>query len=139
MFCIPLCAELHEGVADIRQLQNKAAPVINGRAKVSITSLMAAMAADLVAVMGKKCLIVLDAYFAVGPVFVILKNVVDSNGNRLMHIVTRAKNNVVGYGRPPCKTGRPGRPPLTPPWQRDFLACGTWSLTWSSVFSPYGH
>ena len=110
MFCIPLCAELHEGVADIRQLQNKAAPVINGRAKVSITSLMAAMAADLVAVMGKKCLIVLDAYFAVGPVFVILKNVVDSNGNRLMHIVTRAKNNVVGYGRPPCKTGRPGRP-----------------------------
>ena len=84
--------------------------MVNGRAKVSITSLMAAMAADLAAVMGRKCLLVLDAYFAVGPVFVILKKVLDRNGKRLVHIVTRAKNNVVGYGRPPGKTGARGRP-----------------------------
>jgi len=71
---------------------------------------MAAMAADLVATMGKKCLLVLDAYFAVGPVFAILKKVVDLNGQRLVHIVTRAKSNVVGYGDPPDKTGKPGRP-----------------------------
>jgi hypothetical protein len=71
---------------------------------------MAAMAADLVATMGKKCLLVLDAYFAVGPVFAILKNVVDHNGQRLIHIVTRAKSNVVGYDDPPDKTGKPGRP-----------------------------
>ena len=56
---------------------------------------MAAMAADLVAVIGKKCLLVLDAYFAVGPVFVILKQVADHSGQRLVHIVTRAKSNVV--------------------------------------------
>ncbi len=68
------------------------------------------MAADLVATMGKKCLLVLDAYFAVGPVFAILKNVVDHNGQRLIHIVTRAKSNVVGYDDPPDKTGKPGRP-----------------------------
>ncbi len=68
------------------------------------------MAADLVATMGKKCLLVLDAYFAVGPVFAILKKVVDLNGQRLVHIVTRAKSNVVGYGDPPDKTGKPGRP-----------------------------
>jgi hypothetical protein len=71
---------------------------------------MAAMAADLVATMGKKCLLVLDAYFAVGPVFAILKKVVDLSGQRLVHIVTRAKSNVVAYGKPPDKTGRPGRP-----------------------------
>lgn len=68
------------------------------------------MAADMVAVMAKRCLLVLDAYFAVGPVFVILKQVVDCNGQRLVHIVTRAKSNVVAYLDPPAKTGGPGRP-----------------------------
>jgi hypothetical protein len=71
---------------------------------------MASMAADMVAVMGKGCLLILDAYFAVGPVFSILKNVVDHNGQRLVHIVTRAKSNVVGYEDPPLKTGGRGRP-----------------------------
>ena len=71
---------------------------------------MAAMAADLVKTMGKRCLLVLDAYFAVGPVFLILKKVVNHNGHRLIHIVTRAKSNVVGYADPPDKTGKPGRP-----------------------------
>ena len=68
------------------------------------------MAADLVAAIGKRCLLVLDAYFAVGPVFVILKQVVDHSGRRLVHIVTRAKSNVVGYRNPPPKTGARGRP-----------------------------
>jgi len=110
LFCIPLCAELHEGVADIRRLQNKADPLIDGRAKVSITTLMAAMAADLVAAMGRRCLLVLDAYFAVGPVLAILKKVVDPDGRPLVHVVTRAKSNVVGYGDPLPKTGLRGRP-----------------------------
>jgi hypothetical protein len=110
LFCIPLCAELHEGIAEIRRLQNKADPVIDGRPKVSITTLMATMAADLSTAMGKRCLLVLDAYFAVGPVFAILKRVVGPNGQRLVHIVTRAKNNAVGYDDPPAKTGCRGRP-----------------------------
>lgn len=71
---------------------------------------MAAMAADLVVVMGKRCLLVLDAYFAVGPVFKLLKKVVDADGQRLVHVVTRAKSNVVGYEPPPVKTGGRGRP-----------------------------
>jgi len=71
---------------------------------------MAAMAADLVAVIGKRCLLVLDAYFAVGPVFAILKQVADHSGQHLVHIITRAKSNVVGYGNSPAKTGRRGRP-----------------------------
>ena len=110
IFCIPLCAELHEGVETVRQFQQKSRPMINGQAKVSVTSLMAAMAADLVSAVGKRCILVLDAYFAVGPVFTILEQVRDVSGERLVHVVTRAKSNVVGYKDPPPKTGAPGRP-----------------------------
>jgi len=101
---------LHEGVETIRQFQNKAEPVVKDKPKVSVTSLMAAMAAELVSVVGKRCIIVLDAYFAVGPVFLILRQILDGSGNHLLHIVTRAKSNVVGYQDPPPKTGCPGRP-----------------------------
>jgi hypothetical protein len=52
----------------------------------------------------------LDAYFAVGPVFLYLSQAVNADGKRLIHIVTRAKSNVVAYKDPPPKTGRPGRP-----------------------------
>jgi hypothetical protein len=68
------------------------------------------MAADLVAAMGRRCLLVLNAYFAVGPVLAILKKVVDPDGRPLVHVVTRAKSNVVGYGDPLSKPGRRGRP-----------------------------
>jgi hypothetical protein len=85
-------------------------PVVNGRVKVSVTSLMAAMAADAVAAMGKRCLLVLDAYFAVGPVFAILKAVADGNGQQLVHVVTKAKSNVVGYEVPTHQPGGRGRP-----------------------------
>ena len=68
------------------------------------------MAAELVSVVSKRCIIVLDAYFAVGPVFLILKQTLDGRGKRLIHMVTRAKKNVVAYHDPPPKTGLPGRP-----------------------------
>jgi hypothetical protein len=110
ILCIPLCAELHEGVEALRRFQKKTAPLVDGQPKVSITSLMAAMAAELVPALGKRCLLVLDAYFAVGPVFAILKSVRDAAGVRLVHVVTRAKNNVVAYTDAPSKTGRRGRP-----------------------------
>jgi hypothetical protein len=84
--------------------------VVNGHSKVSVTSLMAAMAVELVTSVGEKCIIVLDAYFAVGPVFFILKQALDESGNRLLHIVTRAKSNVVGFKDPPPKTRGRGRP-----------------------------
>jgi hypothetical protein len=71
---------------------------------------MASMAIGLVKDLNTDCIIVLDAYFAVGPVLLILKTLIDSNGHRLVHLVTRAKSNVVGYEDPPPKTGRKGRP-----------------------------
>jgi len=39
--------------------------------------------------------------FAVGPVFLILRTLTSSNGGRFVHLVTRAKSNVVGYEDPP--------------------------------------
>jgi hypothetical protein len=105
-----LCAELHEGVEKLRQFQNKQEPIINGKEKVSVTSLMATMAVELVNCLNAKCIIVLDAYFAVGPVFLVLKDAVNTNKERLVHIVTRAKSNVAGYQDPPSKTVGRGRP-----------------------------
>lgn len=71
---------------------------------------MASMAVNLVEGLNKNCLIVLDAYFAVGPVFLILKSLLNSQGQRLAHLVTRAKSNVVGYEDPPPPSGAKGRP-----------------------------
>jgi len=71
---------------------------------------MASMAVNLVEGLNKNCVIVLDAYFAVGPVFLILKSLLNSQGQRLAHLVTRAKSNVVGYEDPPPQSGAKGRP-----------------------------
>jgi hypothetical protein len=71
---------------------------------------MAAMAGEVVSVLDERCIIVLDAYFAVGPVFFILRQILDGQGRRLIHVVTKAKSNVVAYEDPPPKTAGPGRP-----------------------------
>ncbi len=68
------------------------------------------MAVDLIKGLDRKGLLVLDAYFAVGAVFLILKTLVDETGTRLLHLVTRAKSNIVGYEDPPPKTGKRGAP-----------------------------
>lgn len=94
----------------LRKFQHKAQPAVDVQAKLTVTSLMAAMAAAVVSALGKRCLLVLDAYFAVGPVFAILKQVRDDAGQRLVHIVTRAKSNVVAFADAPPKTGGRGRP-----------------------------
>ena len=65
---------------------------------------MAAMAVDLVKGLSSECIVALDAYFAVGPVFLILKEATRETGQRLAHIVTRAKSNVVAYKDPPGST-----------------------------------
>lgn len=94
----------------LRKFQNKPEPTVRGHAKVSITSLMAAMVGDVVLSLKKQCIIVLDAYFAVGPVFLILKEILDTHGAYLVHVVTRAKDNIVGFEPPPPRTGRRGAP-----------------------------
>ena len=85
-------------------------PVVDGEVKTSVTTLMAFMAGEVIKGICAPCLLVLDAYFAVGPVFRMIKQVVGEQGQRLAHIVTRAKSNVVAYEDPPPKTGRRGAP-----------------------------
>jgi hypothetical protein len=110
IFCVPLCAELHEGAEALRKLQGKPEPVVNGKSKVSVTTLMASMAVDLINGLGSECIVILDAYFSVGPVFLVLRKAATSTGERLAHLITRAKSNAVGYEDPPPKSGRPGAP-----------------------------
>ena len=97
-------------MTDLRSYQNKPLPVVDGEVKTSVTTLMAFMAAGVVRRMNRPFLLVLDAYFAVGPVFTILKDVVDAHGQRLVHVITRAKSNAVGYQDPPPRTGLRGAP-----------------------------
>ena len=48
IFCVPLAAELHEGVETLRNFQGKPQPAATAEAKTSVTTLMAAMVCDLV-------------------------------------------------------------------------------------------
>ena len=91
IFCVPLRAELHEGAEQLREFQEKPAPSFNGKSKVSVTTLMASMAANLVEELNTDCIIVLDAYFSVGPVFLICKEIMKKNGQRLLHVVTQPR------------------------------------------------
>ncbi len=54
--------ELHEGVEKLRRIQNKAEPVINGKAKVSVTTLMATMVADFVTNLGAKSTVIVNLF-----------------------------------------------------------------------------
>ena len=91
-------------------MQGKKPPVIGDNEKTSVTTLMAALAVQSISEIGAQTLLVLDAYFAVGPVFLLLKQATDVAGQRIAHMVTRAKNNVVAYEDPPPKTKRRGAP-----------------------------
>jgi hypothetical protein len=71
---------------------------------------MASMAADLIKGLDREGIVVLDTYFAVGPVFLILKQLTNEAGERLAHLVTQAKSNVVAYEDPPPRTGKRGAP-----------------------------
>jgi len=114
-FCIPLAAELHEGVAALRRLQGKEAPGIDGVEKTTIVTLMVKLLEAAAHNIARPCVAVLDAFFAAAPMFAIAKAAVGDNGERLLHVIVRAKDNIVvnetlpadycGRGRPP-KYGR---------------------------------
>ena len=110
-FCIPICAEIHEGAAALRELQSKQSPKVNGTEKTTISTLMAKLLVDRAKLFTEPCVGVLDAYFAVAPVFAIAKAAKQENGEELLQIITRAKDNAVAYELdPPAYSGR-GRPP----------------------------
>jgi len=111
-FCIPVSAEIHEGVEEIYQFRDQKSKNKAGTDKDSVVTRMLLMAKRITGYLSKACILVLDAYYATGPAFKIAAGSVDKNGNQLLHIITRAKKNTVAYEDPKPRTGRRGRPPV---------------------------
>lgn len=109
-FCVPVAAELHEGAPALRHLQAKQPPVVAGEPKTTVVTLMGALVKDVTVHLDEPCVAVLDAFFAVGPTFQIAQTACREGGQRLLHIVTRAKGNAVAYEDPPSQYSGRGRP-----------------------------
>ncbi|RPI71666.1 MAG: hypothetical protein EHM38_03485 [Geobacteraceae bacterium] len=108
-FCVPVMAELHEGAEALRQLQGKNRNKEEA-GKITVVTLMANLARDIAVKLKEPCVTVLDAYFAVGTTFTIAKTLLGSKGQRLLHIITHAKSNVVAREEKPQAYGGRGRP-----------------------------
>jgi|ETNmetMinimDraft_26_1059896.scaffolds.fasta_scaffold26676_1 hypothetical protein len=91
-FATPLWATIQEGLGLFTQ---------PGDAKpLSKTVQVIEMARQVARAMKTPAYLVLDAYFAVGPVFLAASQTLEGMKN-FIHILTRAKKNVVAYGDPP--------------------------------------
>jgi hypothetical protein len=111
LFCIPIAAELHEGAAALRQLQGKEPPKVNGVEKTTVTTLMGKLLVTVASNIAEPCVAVLDAYFAASPIFAMAKALRRKDGERLLHIITRAKSNIVVREQHPAEYCGRGRPP----------------------------
>ncbi len=100
-FATPLWASIQEGLAKL---------AVDEDAKQPKTTRIVQMAQQVACAMGHRVYLVLDAYFAVGPVFEMAAAGL-CGAEPLIHILTRAKKNVVAYcparGRKKPKRGRP--------------------------------
>jgi len=101
-FAIPLWANIQEGLAHL--------PDSADRRSLSKTVQIVEMAKQTALAMSTEAYLVLDACFAVGPVFLAADEQLNGIGN-FVHILTRAKKNVVAYCKPPArKKHKRGRP-----------------------------
>lgn len=102
-FATPLWANIQEGLDGIADTDE---------AKHPKTVRIVHMAQQAARAMGELAYLVLDAYFAVGPVFQAAAGKRQRDG-QLVHILTRAKKNVVAYLPAPApkkrRQGRPGK------------------------------
>lgn len=101
-FAVPLWANIQEGLTLLANSDEKR--------HLPKTVQIVEMAKRTTMAMKSKAYLVLDAYFAVGPVFLAAAEQLNGAGN-FVHILTRAKKNIVAYGKPPKKKkhqrGRP--------------------------------
>ena len=99
-FATPLWANIQEGLAELGESQD---------AKLPKTRRIVKMAQRVARKMGHRAYLVLDAYFAVGPVFQAAAGELCGQEN-IIHILTRAKKNVVAYRpAPPREKPKRGR------------------------------
>ncbi len=99
-FAAPAWAKIHEGLEGLE----------GGQKNLPKTIRLVEMAQAVARGMESRAYLVLDAYFAVGPVFdAAMKELLEDEP--LVHIVTRAKKNIVAYQpAPPPKKKRRGAP-----------------------------
>ena len=90
-FCVPLRGELHEGVDTLRPSDG-----LNGPPPTVVTR-MASLLLTAAESLGFPCYAVLDAYFAVGPTFLLLQERLTDHGAWLVHVITHAKQSTVAY------------------------------------------
>ena len=101
-FAVPLWANIQEGLTLLANSEEKR--------HLPKTVQIVEMAQRIAMAMKSEAYLVLDAYFAVGPVFLAAAKQLNGVGN-FVHILTRAKKNVVAYGKPPKKKKhQKGRP-----------------------------
>jgi hypothetical protein len=101
-FAVPLWANIQEGLTLLADSDEKR--------HLPKTVQIVEMARKTAMAMSTEAYLVLDAYFAVGPVFLAAAEHLNGVGN-FVHILTRAKKNVVAYCKPPARNkhqrGRP--------------------------------
>lgn len=86
-FSTPLWAAVHEGLDTLGGPSEEQVPK---------TVRTVAMAQQIAQTMEENAYLALDAYFSVGPVFLAAATVLDDDG-QTVHILTRAKKNIVAY------------------------------------------
>lgn len=105
-FCLPLDARLHQGFAHLRQAEPAAA------GKDTLCSRLLEMALQFALHQDCPAILVLDAFFATGPVFGLAASFWSiARKQPYLHVLTRAKKNYVAYQAPepppPHPQGRP--------------------------------
>lgn len=108
-FCIPVTAQVQEGVQAIHHFQGKKTPRVQGEEKFSVITLGLRQAQEVALNLGRPCMLILDAYYAVGTTFIMAMECINEQSQRLLHVVTRARKNIVAYEPAAPKGGR-GRP-----------------------------
>ena len=94
--CIPVTAQVQEGVQAIHRFQGKKAPLVRGKEKFSIITLGLRQAQTAALNLGRPCMLIADAYYAVGNTFILARECLSEESQRLLHVLTRAKKNIVG-------------------------------------------
>lgn len=105
-FCLPLNLQLHQGFRHLGEPAPDTPPV------PTMGERIVQMAVDFARENARPAWLVLDAFFAVAPVFQLAHSAIHAaTGQPLVHIITRAKKNYVGYFPPhPKSPGQRGRP-----------------------------
>jgi hypothetical protein len=104
MFCVPLRAWLQEGLKEFAEVDEQNTATLNLISSMTSNALQLARSLN-----NQGCLLVVDAFYAVRTCFLAFKELYSESGQRLIHVITRAKSNVVAYLDPEPYSGR-GRP-----------------------------